>query len=191
MDQWVTYVVDVAILLVIALAIMIAIFVKRNRYQREAETCIRAEIQLPTGWSKYYVVECDPNDKTISVENFLYALDPKNKRFGRHPLVPFMGLRILQVPIRVETWALDNPNPLRVDRQQAGDLTSMEIKAMTREIQAAAAAMHIQEIDERQQELTKTIMRIPDKIIVYVLCGAAAVFSLIGMVIIAQLGDVI
>ena len=181
--SWFIYLMDAAILAIIGIAAMIAIFVKRGQYQKQAQACIRAEIQLATGWSEYYTIPCDISAKSVTINNFIYHLDPQRRRWGRHPMNPFMGLSWLQVPIRIETWYQDVAEPMR---QTYDELicTSAEIMAMTREIQAVAVAMHIQEIEARQTELTRAIKNQPAKLVVYICAGGAFLFAVIDLIVI-------
>jgi len=111
--SWFVYLLDGAIIAIIAFIALIMVFVKRNRYQKEAVNKLRAEIQLPTGWSDYFVVDVNDNARTVTVNNFIYFLNPEKRKYGKHPLNPFMGLSWLQVPIRTESWAKDNPEPIQ------------------------------------------------------------------------------
>ena len=184
--SWFIYMLDGAILALVGIVAMIAIFIKRGQYQKQAVGCIRAEIQLATGWSEFYTIPCDMSAKSVTIGDFLYTLNPDRRRWGRHPMNPFMGLSWLQVPIRIETWYQDVTEPMRqtYDKLIA---TSTEIKAMTREIQATTAAMQIQEIDARQKELTRAITNQPNKVVIYILAGAGALFGLIDLILLARM----
>ena len=183
---WFLWLMDAAILAILGFIVLVMVFIKRNRYAKDAVGKLSAEIQLPTGWSSYYTIPVDDNAKTVTIDDFIYFLNPEKRRFGKYPMAPFMGLKWLQVPIRIESWAKDNPEPIRwsYDKSVA---TSAEIKAMTREIQATTAAMQIQEIDARQQELTNAISNQPNKMIVYIGLGLCALASVICLVYIIQL----
>lgn len=187
--SWFVYLLDFAILCIVGMIVLIVIFVKRNKYQKEATTAIRAEIQLPTGWSEFHVVPCNSDARSVSIDDFNYMLNPAERRYGRYPMSPFMGLSWLQVPIRTETWFLDCPEPMRKTYSPIV-ATAAEIKAMTREVQATTAAMQIQEIDERQKELTNAIGNQPNKTYVYIGLGACALMSLISLIIVAQLAGI-
>lgn len=178
---WFVYLLDFAVLAIFGMVALILIFVKRNQYQKDATNKIRAEIWLSTGWSEYFVIPCEQNDKSVTIDNFIYLLDQNKRRFGKHPMNPFMGLSWLQVPIRIETWDKDQPNPIRGLKDEKSVATAAEIKAMTREIQATTAAMQIQEIDAQQKELVNAISNQPNKMIVYVLLVACALASIAGI----------
>lgn len=113
--SWFVYLLDGAILAIIAFIALVLVFVKRSKYAKEAVNKLRAEIQLPTGWSDYFIVDVNDNARTVSVDKdkFIYFLNPEKRRYGKHPLNPFMGLSWLQVPIRTESWAKDNPEPIQ------------------------------------------------------------------------------
>lgn len=176
---------DLAILAIIAFVIGIALFIKKGQYAKEAVGKLRAEIQLPTGWSEFHIVPIDDNAKSVTVDNFIYMINPEKRRFGVHPLRPFMGLAWLQSPIRIETWFKDNPEPMR-QAYDATIATSAEIHAITREIQATDAAMRIQEMDARQQQLENALANQPNKTIVYILLAVVAIIGIVNAAIIAQ-----
>lgn len=188
--SWFVYLLDAAILAILAFITLAMVFIKRNQYAKDAVGKLQAEIQLPTGWSEYYTIPVDDNAKSVTIDDFIYLLNPEKRRYGKYPMAPFMGLKWLQVPIRIESWGKDNPEPIRqtYDKSVA---TSAEIKAMTREIQATTAAMQIQEIDSRQKELTNAIANQPNKNIVYIGLGLAALASIICVVYIVQLVELI
>ena len=173
---WFVHLMNIGILALIATGAMIAILYKRGQYQKQAQVCIRAEIQLPTGWNEYHTVECDFNAKSLDIENFTYLLNSAHRRWDKHPRNPILGLTWLQVPIRIESWEKDNPEPIRPTYEKI-IATAAEIKAISREVQAANSAMEIQEIDNRQKELINAITNQPNKMIVYVMLGAAVLIS--------------
>lgn len=191
MDQIEVYLMDLAFLAVLGIAALVAIFIKRGKYQKEAEGCIRGEIELPTGWTYYSVVECDMNAKSVTIDGYVYTLHPEYTRWGKHPLNPFMGIKALQVPIRVEKWFKDNTEPMHRPEDDTTIATAAMINAMVTEHVAVAAAMDIQEVNDRQKELTFAIANQPNKMVVYIGIGVAVLFSFIAMVIVAQLGGVI
>lgn len=188
--SWFIYLMDAAIIAIFGMVALILIFIKRGQYQKEANRCIRAEIWQPTGWSEYHTVPCDFNAKSVSVSDFLYTLNPGMRRYGKHPMNPFMGIPWLQVPIRVESWFQDNTEPIRQTYTNP-IATAAEIKAMTREVGAATAAMQIQEVEARQKELTKAIANQPNKMIIYCGIGGCALLNLIILIIVVQLGGIV
>jgi hypothetical protein len=185
--SWYIYLLDGAILAIIGMVLMVVVIFKRGKYQKEAEQCIRCEIHLPTGWSEYYVVPCDISAKCVTVKDFIYTIDPHQRRYGKHPLNPFLGLGMLQVPVRIESWYQDNPEPMR-QSYETTIATAAEIKAITREVSATTAAMQIQEIEARQNELVKAISNQPNKAVVYILLIIAIIASVVGAIISYQSG---
>jgi len=188
--SWFVWLLDGAILAILFAVALILIFIKRNSNNKDALSKIRAEIILPTGWSEYHTVPCDVNAKTVSVGDYIYTLNPQKHRYGKHPMNPFMGLSWLQVPIRIETWMKDNTEPVRGDYSHQV-ATAAEIKAMTREIQATTAAMEIQEIDQRQKELTNAISNQPNKVIVYIGLALASLASIVSLILVWQLVSIV
>jgi len=219
--SWFVYLLDGAILAIIAFIALIMVFLKRNRYQKEAVNKLRAEIQLPTGWSDYFVVDVNDNARTVTVGRFVYFLNPEKRKYGKHPLNPFMGLSWLQVPIRTESWAKDNPEPIQAsyeiieeeddkgvktprrvlyfDTDEDGNrvvakflvASSMEIKAVEDEHTAVATAMEIQEMHAQQKALVNAIENQPNKMVVYVGLGVVALACIANLIYIVQIAGLL
>lgn len=198
--QWFVWIIDAAVIAVVGMFAMVFILYKRGVYQKKAVTCILAEILLPSGWPQYHIVPCAIDSRSISIDqgvdkdgkplgDFVYMLNPKRRRYTLYPQNPIMGLKWLQVPIRTETWFQDNPEPIQEDYSNK-IATAAEIKAVTREIQATAVAMEVQEMEARQKELIKAISNQPAKMIVYIGLGCAALFSLVSLIIVAQMAGI-
>ena len=185
---WFVHIINIGVLSVIAAGVLVLIIWKRSQYQKLAEKCIRAEIQLPSGWSEFHVVPCEINAKSVSINDFIYMLDPNVKRWGKFPMSPILGVTALQATIRIESWAKDNSEPIRPKYDHL-IATAAEIQAMTREIQATTGAMQIQEIDARQKELVAAISNQPSKMIVYVLLGIAVLVSAVTAIMVFQAAD--
>ena len=171
---WFVHLMNVAILAIIGIVVLVAIFMKKRRYQREVIRCIQAEILLSTGWPEYHIVKCGVDDEWVKIKGFEYKLNPEKTRWGLHPRVPFMGLRDLQVPIRKETWYKDNPDPVyRGD--EVPTVTAAEVAAKTREATAVAVGAEAVELEARQTQLVEAITNQPNKLWVYMGLGAAFV----------------
>ena len=163
---WFVHLMNVAILAIIGLIVLVAIFAKKRQYQRQAAKGIQAEILLSTGWPEYHTVKCGVNDEWVRIGGYEYKLNPTKQRWGLHPRVPFMGLRDLQVPIRRETWYKDNPNPVYGDKGTP-DVTASEVEAKTREAMAVAAGAEAVEMEARQTRMVDAIANQPNKNYVY------------------------
>ena len=185
--SWFVYLMDAAILALVVLGALIAIFVKRGKYQREAAECIQGEILLSTGQSEWHTVKCGVSDKWVKIDAFEYKLDLKHRRWGVHPRLPFLGLKSLQVPIRKETWKKDNPNPFFRD-DDTPEVTSAEIDAKTREASAIAAAVEATEMEARDKALRMAIQNQPAKMIVYIGLAGLVIFDIILIVLIQRMG---
>ena len=203
--SWFTILMDLAILAIVGIVALIYINYKRGQYQREAVRCIRAEIVQPTGWSKFYIAPCEPDAKSVTVDGLHYFLDfpeaevpikdnpgkgekrkeaPANqRRWGRHPMVPFLGLTTMQVPIRIESWYLGNPIPVRQGAVPSPEYMAMEIEAMKRGAIAAAGTIKLAETEARQKELANAIGNQPNKTYVY----AGIVAILIAVIVVGVL----
>lgn len=175
---WFVHLMNVAILAIIGVVVLIAIYVKRGHYMRDATRCIQAEILLSTGWPEYHTVRCGASDEWVTIKGYAYKLDPTKRGWGLHPRIPFLGLTALQVAIRKETWYKDNPNPVHRDKE-VPEVTAAEIHAKTREATAIAAGAQIVEMDARQKQLVNAIANQPNKVYVYLGLGVMT----LGMVI--------
>lgn len=187
---WFIYLVDAAIIALLFAVGLIVIFIQKGRYQKQAKKCIQVEIIRPTGWSSYYTPEINDNAKTIEIDNFIYVLDTEKRRWSLHPRNPIMNLSWLQAPIRKASFFQDRADEVRED-MTTPIATAMEIQAISREIQATTAAMQIQEIEARQDELTKAILNQPAKAVVYVLMGFCTVCSAGALIIVAQMAGIV
>lgn len=184
--SWFVYLIDLAVLCILGMIALVLIFLKKGTYQKEAEGCVRAEIELPTGWAEYHIVPCEFNAKSVVVDNFEYLLHPKERRYGKHPMKPFMGISWLQVPIRRESWYLDNAEPIRKSYEEPV-ATAKEINAMRNEMAASTAAMEIEEIKAQSKVINRAIANQPNKWVVYGGIGGAILLGFITLVVVFQL----
>ncbi len=178
---WFVYLMNLAIMAVIGIIVLIAIFVKRGQYFNEAQKCIQAEILLSTGHREYHTVRCGVNDEWVKIRGFEYKLDPKVRQWGVHPRIPFMGLSTLQCQIRRETWIKDNPNPYYRDKETP-EVTAAEVDAKTREAMAIAAGAEAIEMEARQRRIVEAIANQPNKTYVYVGIIAIIILGIIQIV---------
>lgn len=111
MESWQLYLIDFAIVAIVFAVALVYMQVKRGQYQREADRCIQAEIILETGKSEFHTVPCKERDEWVTVKGIDYHIDIDHRRWGRHPRVPWLGFKSMQVDIRKETWFKDDPNP--------------------------------------------------------------------------------
>jgi hypothetical protein len=175
---WFVYLMNLAILAIVAMIVLIYMRVKDGQYLREAEGCIQAEIIMPTGHSKFYTVKCGVNDEWIEVAGGRYKLNKDKREWGLHPRLPFMGIRSLQRQIRKETWYLDNPDPAH-KKVETPAVTAAEIKAMVREAAAITAGAEAVELQARQKQMVEAIANQPNKTVVYVLLAGIAIGLLV------------
>ena len=101
------------------------------------------------------------------------------------------------IPVRVESWERDNPEAIRpfygsvdkdgkfIDSQLT--VTSTEWQAQKSVIQATGIAMSVQEREAREKEWTRAMANLPNKLIVYLGIGIAAICSAVGLAIIYQM----
>lgn len=177
---WFIHLMNLAIVAIVGIVVLVAVFVKRGRYMNEAQRCIQAELLLSTGHSEFHTVRCSINDEWVKIGGYDYKLDPKVRRWGKHPRLPFMGLATLQCDIRREVWKKDDPNPYYRE-DGAPEVTAAEVGAKTREAMAVAAGAEAVEMEARQRQLVDSIANQPNK--TYVYAGLAAI--IIGIIILA------
>lgn len=216
--SWFVILMNGAILAILGAVALVAIYVKRAQYQKEAEKSIQAEIIQPSGHSKFYTVRCGQDAKSVDIGGGTYYFDfpatdtsvpdqkkkvdplspesseeednvekPGNeRRWGKHPVLPFMGLATLQVPIRKETWYLGNPLPQRLGPAPSTAYTALEIAAMKRGAISSAGTVKLAENEARQKQLQATIANQPNKNYVY--AGLAGIFIavIVSIVIMVQ-----
>ena len=154
---WFVYLMNLAILAIIGIIVLIAIFVKRGQYQREAQGKIQVEIWQPTGWPKFYTVKCALGDTTVDVEGQTYKLNPDQQRWGLHPRLPFMGLAGLQVPIRKEYYYVEIDAPITPPGKESKGLIASEIKALQRAGRATQAARHSQQLEAANKQVFEVL----------------------------------
>jgi len=184
--SWFVYLMNGAILAIMAFILLVMVQVKRAKHAKDSEGKIRGEVQLSTGWSEYHIVPCGLSDKSVQIGNFVYMLDPDKRKWGKHPMNPFMGLSALQVPIRIEAWEKDNPEPIRSSYEKTV-ATSAEIKAMLDEHTASVTAMGIQELDSQHKVLMRALANQPNKNYVYIGLGLCAIVGIVNVVYMVQL----
>jgi len=167
---WFIHLMNLAIVAIVGIVVLVAVFMKRGQYMKTAQRCIQAEIILSTGHSEFHTVRCGINDEWVHIGGFDYKLDPKIRRWGLHPRLPFMGLGTLQCQIRKEVWKKDNPNAYYRD-DDVPQVTAAEVGAQTREAMAVAAGAEAVEMDARQRQLADAIANQPNKTYVYLGLG--------------------
>jgi hypothetical protein len=113
--------------------------------------------------------------------------NPKGKpypirKWWWYPDVPFLGFKWLRRKVRMESWYLNNSEPVRPfygtinkDGFFEGTLyaTASEITSMKNEAEAAGLVGQIEEARARQKTLEKTLANVPNKNVLYVGLGAA------------------
>lgn len=169
-----------------------------------------AEIEEPSGRRVRHLVEPDPTGATVTVDNKVYAL-PKETSKDKIAKLKETGIHIVPdrhwidvpnpplppIPVRIESWDYDNPEPKRAFYGRVDEngkfvesqltVTSTEWNAQKGVMQASQLAMRIQMIEALVNQVQKLITNIPNKIIVYLLAGAAAIFSAIVLFIVYQM----
>ena len=155
--EWFVYLMNFAILAILGLIVLIALFRKRGQYQKVARQCIQAEIWQPTGWPEFYTVKCALGATTVNINEKTYKLNPDQRRWGLHPRLPFLGLASLQVPIRKEYWYVENDAPITSPGKESKGLISSEIKALQRAGRATQAARHSQQLEAANNQVINVL----------------------------------
>ena len=207
-DVWVIIVLD--ILLFGILPAVAVIFAKCWWNVKRIGGCMAAEIWEPNGDTPRTIVKPDPTGHTVTVDNLVYRLprelsDEELKKFKKkgiriYPRKRWTSIQNRPLPpiqIRVESWERNNPEPIRpfygritedgkFDDSQL-TVTSTEWQAQKSVIQATGIAMSIQEREAREQEWSRAMANLPNKIIVYIGIGIAALASAYCAIIVYQL----
>jgi len=196
---WVTYVLDFAILCIIAAAGLGFAFYKQHQYQKIAAVSIQGIVRKVTGHKLVYVKECSPTARSIELGGATYFLNPENKKWGRYPPVPIFGIKSLQVPIREEIWDENNPvpsysqedgQPIKSPELQTNPNewipTAVEVQAEINQIQAVETSIAIQEQKDMFENSMKAIANQPNKMVVYIFLTFLAILMITANVIIAQ-----
>lgn len=170
-----------------------------------------AEIWEPSGFAVKHLVEPDPTGATITVNNLVYRLpkelgekelekaksNPRSHTYPRRRWINMPNSPLPPIPVRVESWERDNPEAIRPfyghvtedgkfeDSQLT--VTSTEWQAQKSVIQATGIAMSVQEREAREKEWTRAMANLPNKLIVYLGIGIAAICSAVGLAIIYQM----
>ena len=196
---WFPHLLNLAILAIVGIVVLGFIFYYRGRYAKEALGRVMVEIWMPSGWSNYYVVR-PTMDGWVNVGAGAYKLAPqvpdktdnpgeekKNriitpaKRWDMYPRRPFLGLKLLQVPIRKESFYWNNPDPITWTENRT-TVTAVDAKTHTREVAAQHIAANIAETEARQRKWEEVINKLPDKMVLYILIGIAIILSLVVLV---------
>jgi len=207
-DLWVVIVGN--ILLFCILPVLIGFFVKCWWNMRRTRGCMVAEIWEPTGDTSRELVQPDPTGYTVTVDNLVYRLprelsDKEIKELERkgvriYPRKRWFYMRnwpLPPIPLRIESWERDNPEPVRpfygridedgkwVDSQLT--VTGTEWQSQKSVIQATGIAMSVQEREAREKEWARAMANLPNKMVMYLGLGTAALASIICAVMIYQM----
>lgn len=210
-DLWLVIVGN--ILLFCILPVLIGFFAKCWRNMRRTRGCMVAEIWEPSGDTPRELVKPDPTGYTVTVNNLVYRLprelsDKEMRKFANkgtriYPRKRWMYMRnwpFPSIPLRVESWEHDNPEPIRpfygrftedgkFDDSQL-TVTSTEWQAQKSVIQATGIAMSVQEREAREKEWARAMANLPNKMVVYIGIGIAALGSMICAAMIYQMTTV-
>lgn len=208
---WLAWTLDILIVVVMILGLL---FVQMIMNARKTAGRIMAEIWMPNGETPRKLVKLDPVGDTVTIDNKAYRLrKPKSreeeerdketghyypsKRFVQYPANPLMGLRMLTSQVRIESWEYDNPEPIRpfygrVDEngkfvESQLTVTSTEWTAQKSVIQATQIAMRVQEREAKEKEWLKAMTNLPNKMILYIMGGAAVIGIIVCIVMVYQM----
>jgi len=214
--DWLVYGFDLLIFVVIIFGL---VFLKSwwnvLKFKGKNAMKIYAEIWEPSGRRPKHIVEPDLNGATVTVKNMVYRLpkelsesekekereDAKKEgkpyseshNYPRRCWVEVPNWPLPSIPVRIESWELDNPEPIRpfygrvdkdgkfIDSQLT--VTSTEWQAQKSVIQGTSIAMSVQEREAREKEWTRAMANLPNKMIIYIGLGALLLLSVINLFI--------
>lgn len=197
-------------LLIFAVVAFGLIFLKGWVSTKQTKGKMIAEIWEPNGDTTRVLVKPDPTGATVTVDNIIYRLP---KELSDKELAKLKGEKVRiyprkrwtfrpnrplpPIPLRVESWERDNPEPIRpfygrITEDGKFDsslltVTGTEWQAQKSVIQATGIAMSVQEREAREKEWTRAMANLPNKVIVYIGLGVAAVCSGVAAVLIYQM----
>jgi len=113
---------------------------------------------------------------------FKESIAPVPRR-SKWPVNPFLGLGMLQVDVRTESWYLNNPEPITPIENRTL-VTAVDAAFHTRQSDAEKASEEINEQQALHKELTSALANQPNKMIIYIGLGLIAVLNIIALVLI-------
>ena len=209
--EWFVWTFD--LLLVVAI-IFGLIFLKAWWNIKQTKGKMIAEIWETNGFATRELVKPDPTGDTVTVDKIVYALpkelsekemvelaakgNPSTHAYPRRRWVYRSNWPLTPIPLRIESWERDNPEPIRPfygrftedgkfeDSQLT--VTGTEWQAQKSVIQATGIAMSVQEREAREKEWQRAMANLPNKMIVYIGLGTAVVLSAISVIFLYQFG---
>jgi len=207
-DLWIVIVGNILLFCVLPIALVTLLKCWWNI--RRTKGCMIAEVWEPTGDTTREIVKLDPAGHAVTVDNLVYCL-PREMSDKELKETKAKGVRIYPrkrwyympnrplspIPLRIESWERDNPEPIRPfygrimedgkfeDSQLT--VTSTEWAAQKNVIQGTQIAMRMQALEAWQKALEKLMANSPNKLIVYLGIGIAAICSAIAVILVYQL----
>ena len=207
---WLVYTFDLLIFVAIAFGLVfLRSWYNVRRFQGKHTMKMYAEVWEPSGRRPKHIIEPDTGGDTVTVNNIVYRLpkelsteeqsklrERKIHIYPRRCWVEVNNWPLPSIPVRVESWEMNNPEPIRpfygrvdkdgkfVDSQLT--VTGTEWQAQKSVIQATSIAMRVQEREAREKEWTKAMANLPNKLVVYLLLGVAAIGSVVCLIILYQ-----
>ena len=209
--DWFVWTFDLLLILAIIVGL---IFLKAwwnvRQFKGKNTMKIIAEITELSGRRVRHIVEPDKTSATVTIYNKVYML-PKELTKGKLtalegkkvPIVPsrqwveIPNWPLPSIPVRIESWDYDNPEPKRafygrvdekgmfVDNQLT--VTSTEWHIQKSAMKAAELGAFYQEMSTMAAVWQRAMANLPNKIVVYVGLGIAALGSIIAVVILYQI----
>jgi len=204
---WFVWTFDLLLILAIISGL---VFLKAWWNVRRTRGMIVAEIWEPNGDTSRTLVKPDPTGDTVIVDNLVYRLpkelsdkelkesQEKGVRVYPRKRWYYMSNRPLSpIPLRIESWERNNPEPIRpfygrVDEK--GMFIDSQLTVTASEWHIQKSAMKAAELGAFYQEMStmaavwqRAMANLPNKIVVYVGLGIAALGSIIAVVILYQI----
>ena len=205
LGSWYMYLMYGAIAAIVLVILLVVAFRKKGDYEQEVKGKIKAVVKRETGWPLKKVVkpmidgwvridrgdyklpddsqQKETFDKLSDVEKHLFAGDrmtiPSAMEWDFYPDNPFLGLKSLRVPIRVQEWYENDPRPVTWLRDREPEVTTAEAQAHTRQLDAMIAGVRAQELESKSRQMMEAFQRIADKNLVYILLVANIIIGIV------------
>jgi len=213
--DWLVYGFDLLMFVVIIFGL---VFLRSWWNVRLTKGKIIAEIWEPSGFATRVMVKPEPNGHTVNVDHLEYRLPKElseresekeitelkkegkpisqSHTYPRRRWVYRPNWPMPSIPMRIESWERDNPEPIRpfygrvdkdgkfIDSQLT--VTSTEWQAQKSVIQATGIAMSVQEREAKEKEWARAMANLPNKMIIYIGLGALLLLSVISLLMMYQ-----
>ena len=190
--------------------VLIGLFVKCWWNMKRTRGCMVAEVWESSGDTTRDLAKLDPTGQTVTVDNLVYRLPRelsdeeirkfKEKEVHIYPRKRWHFMRnwpLPPIPLRIESWERNNPEPIRpfygriTEEGKFDDsqltVTSFEWNTQKSAMRAAELGTFYQEMAAMAKEWQRAMLNMPNKVVVYIGIGIAALGSIISVIMIYQM----